>query len=146
MRHAESTPGLMPKIAISAALIALAVTAIHLAPAPTPPYRMVDDVASDPASWEGRTVRLHGWVKPGSIVHITSDFTIFTLERRGHALRVWHTGPVTDLLRDQYEVVVTGRVERAGRAVWVASTDVFGKCASKYGGERFPVGPPRQFE
>lgn len=143
MRHAESTPGTLPKIAISAALIALVVAAIHLAPAPRPPYEMVDAVMRAPARWEGERVRIHGWVKPGTIREVTSDLHVFTLYRAGYAVRVWHHGAVPDTMRDGSEVIVDGTVDRAGKAWWVSSTAVFAKCPTKY--EGFPVGPPERF-
>lgn len=141
MRHVETTPGTLPKIAISAALIALAIAAIHLAPAPTPPYKMVDEVARSVAHWDGKRVRLHGGVRPGTIVHVTDSVHVFTLQRNGEAMRIWHTGAVPDTFHDGAEVIVSGTVQ--GR--WVSSTEVFAKCATRYEGQ-FPVGPRTKFQ
>ncbi len=143
MRNAELPPGILPKIAISAGLIALVVAAVHLAPAPAPPYKMVDEVVRSPDAWEGKRVRLHGWIKPGSIVRVTNDLNLFTIQRGGLALRVWHAGPVPDTLRDGWEVIATGRIERERGRLWLASDEVMGKCATRY--EGFPVSPPERF-
>lgn len=134
MRHVEPTPGILPKIAISAALISLAMVAVHLAPAPSPPYKMVDEVAIRPAPWDGERVRLHGWVKPGTIIHIRSDLHVFTLERHGQALRVWYRGYVPDTFRDQAEAVVSGTVLREDGTWWVSATELMTKCGGKYEG------------
>ncbi len=138
MRYAEPPPGILPKVAISAALIALAVVAIHLAPEPSPPYTMVDEVALRPARWDGERVRVHGWVTPGTIVHVGADLHVFSLQRNGQSLRIWYRGPVPDTFIDQSEAVLLGTVVKEDGTWWLAATDLRTKCGGKYdGSERF---------
>jgi len=135
MRLVESAPGLLPKIAISAALISLVVVSIHLAPPPSPPYKMVDEVALRPSLWDGERVRVHGWVKPGTIIHATADLHVFTLERSGEAMRVWYRGPLPDTFKDQSEAIVLGTVLREGGTWWLSAVEVMTKCGQKYEGD-----------
>ncbi len=132
MRHVEPAPGLLPKIAISVALIALVMVTIHLAPAPSPPYKMVDEVALRPAPWSGERVRLHGWVKAGTIVHVANDLHVFTLERNGESMRIWYRGTVPDTFKDQAEAIVLGTVLREDGTWWLAATELMTKCGGKY--------------
>lgn len=132
MRHFELAPGLLPKIAISVALIALVMVTIHLAPAPSPPYKMVDEVALRPSSWEGERVRLHGWVKPGTIVHVANDLHVFTLQRNGESMRIWYRGIVPDTFKDQSEAIVLGTVLHEDGTWWLAATELMTKCGGKY--------------
>jgi cytochrome c-type biogenesis protein CcmE len=135
MRHVEPAPGLLPKIAISVALIALVIVTIHLAPAPSPPYKMVDEVALRPEMWDGDRVRLHGWVKAGTIVHVANDLHVFTLERNGAWIRIWYRGLVPDTFKDQSEAIVLGRVLREDGTWWVSATELMTKCGGKYEGD-----------
>jgi cytochrome c-type biogenesis protein CcmE len=134
MRHVEPAPGMLPKIAISAALIALATAVAHLAPEPRPPYMMVDEVAIRPVPWDGERVRLHGWIKAGTIIHVGSDLHAFTLQRNGQAMRVWYRGQVPDTFRDQSEAIVLGTVLREDGTWWLSATEVMTKCGGKYDG------------
>jgi cytochrome c-type biogenesis protein CcmE len=135
MRHVEPAPGMLPKIAISAALIALVVVSIHLAPEPSPPYKMVDEVALRPTRWDGERVRLHGWVKPGTIVHVANDLHVFTLQRNGEAMRIWYRGTVPDTFKDQSEAIVLGTVLREDGTWWLAATELMTKCGGRYEGD-----------
>ena len=126
---------MLPKIAISAALIALAVVSIHLAPEPSPPYKMVDEVAMRPLAWEGERVRLHGWVKPGTIVHVANDLRVFTLQRNGESMQVWYRGLVPDTFRDQSEAIVLGTVLHEDGRWWLVASELMTKCGGKYEGD-----------
>lgn len=60
MTIASSTPGVITRVALSAVLIVAGVAVAHLAPRPRRPYKMVDEVATDPARWEGTRMMVHG--------------------------------------------------------------------------------------
>jgi cytochrome c-type biogenesis protein CcmE len=79
-------------------------------------------------------VRLHGWIKAGTIIHVGSDLHAFTLQRNGQAMRVWYRGQVPDTFRDQSEAIVLGTVLREDGTWWLSATEVMTKCGGKYDG------------
>ncbi|MEO7096122.1 MAG: cytochrome c maturation protein CcmE, partial [Polyangiales bacterium] len=99
-----------------------------------PPYKMVDEVALRPMRWDGERVRLHGWVKAGSIVHVANDLHVFTLGRNGESMRIWYRGTVPDTFKDQSEAIVLGTVLREDGVWWLAATELMTKCGGKYEG------------
>ncbi len=117
-------------------------------------YKMVDDLlASDLSSWQGKELKVHGWVESGSIhesiVNQETDRT-FLLQKGGKKIRVFSKGPKPDTFKDQSEVVATGHLvsaidpemkKRAGKLdvaiesdmpYVVDSTELMAKCPSKY--------------
>lgn len=118
-------------------------------------YKMVDELlASEPTSWTGHEMKVHGYVYPGSIVEkVTGQETerTFVLMKGTKTIRVFSRGPKPDTFKDQSEVVATGRVvpaaqmkdmatrlgvdlatEKTGYVVDAA--DLMAKCPSKYDG------------
>lgn len=63
------------------------------------------------------TLRVHGVVERGSIHAEVRDTVLhhtFTLARPGATLAVHITGPVPDTLRDDVELIATGKLARTG--------------------------------
>jgi cytochrome c-type biogenesis protein CcmE len=101
-------------------------------------YKYVDEVMAEPAAtWEGKTLQMHGYVVPGSRSKVpdTLDYR-FDLQRNGEKVRVFYTGIVPDTFLDEAEVVVTGRLTPEG----FMATEMTAKCPSKY--EEKPGGLP----
>jgi cytochrome c-type biogenesis protein CcmE len=105
-------------------------------------YRYVDELMEDPEPWEGRNLRVNGFVEPGSIVEEVVDQRLertFVIEREGRRIKVKHVGPAPDTFRDLSEVVAMGQLARDGDGNYVLeATEIMAKCPSKYEGDRRP--------
>jgi len=120
----------------------------------TQTYMMVDELmAGDLARYEGKEMKVHGWVLAGSIKEkVSNQETVrtFVLQKSGKKIRVFNKGPKPDTFKDQSEVVATGRLFPAAEAKGLAaalditlepdithvvdSTELQAKCPSKYDG------------
>lgn len=120
----------------------------------TQTYMMVDELmAGDLARYEGKEMKVHGWVLAGSIKEkVVNQQTIrtFVLQKSGKKIRVFSKGPKPDTFKDQSEVVATGKLFAAATAKEMAAqldtqlepdlayvvdaTDLQAKCPSKYDG------------
>lgn len=100
-------------------------------------YKMVDEVMVAPSQYQGKDMKVHGWVEPGSIQEdIVAQETVrtFVLEHNGQRIRVRNKGPKPDSFRDRSEVVAQGKIiDENGEPVMVA-TELMAKCPSKYEG------------
>ena len=100
-------------------------------------YKYVDEVASTPHEWEGKTLQVHGYVVPGSIYGTQNRLSWkFDLQRNGKVISATFAGPPPDNFKDDAEVVLTGQFTQHG----FAATDMTAKCPSKYE-EAPPAGP-----
>ena len=93
-------------------------------------YMYVDKVADDMASYEGRTIKVHGIVVPGSIKKkkgADGDFN-FMIEYAGKRLPVHFTNIPPDTFQEEGEVVVTGKLVDGV----FESDEMSAKCPSKY--------------
>lgn len=100
-------------------------------------YKHVDELFADVARWESRTLRVHGFVKAGSLVEsIEGQKTrrSFILEYNGQEIPVHHVGPKPDNFRDLAEVVAKGTVRKQDGSYIVDATELSAKCPSKYEG------------
>jgi cytochrome c-type biogenesis protein CcmE len=117
-------------------------------------YQMVDELVSgDMGSWEGKELKVHGWVEAGTIVEKVVNQEMhrtFILQKDGKKVRVFSTGPKPDTFKDLSEVVATGHVVKSesmvalakdmgvpldsSQAYVVDSTELMAKCPSKYEG------------
>lgn len=126
------------KILVSAAVVAVGVGVLVLSSLGSAQYyKMVDELMAEPASYEGKDLRVHGWVKPGSINEdIVHQQTVrdFILEAKGKQILVRHSGPKPDTFRDQSEVVAEGRLVKEGDRYVLEATKLMAKCPSKYEG------------
>jgi len=118
-------------------------------------YQMVDELmaSGDLAQWDGKEMKVHGWVEAGSIVEKTVNQETkrtFLLQKGGKKIRVFSAGPKPDTFKDQSDVVATGHLVPAAQmksaadglgvklgldeAYVVDSTELMAKCPSKYEG------------
>jgi cytochrome c-type biogenesis protein CcmE len=132
----------------------------------TTEYKMVDDLmAADVSRYEGREMKVHGWVLAGSIKEeIVNQQTVrtFVLQKAGKKIRVFSKGPKPDTFKDQSEVVATGRIIAAAQTKEIAeqlgvrleadathvvdATDLQAKCPSKYEGAQANKNLDTKFE
>jgi cytochrome c-type biogenesis protein CcmE len=129
------------KLAVTVVVLSLAFGALLWASLQdgTEYFKHVDEVMVNPASWQGRPLKLHGFVVPGSIVNRPDSFQYrFSLEHNGRVVDASYEGIVPDTFKDQSEVVLTGRLIVAarpeGRAYEFATNrdGIMAKCPSKY--------------
>ena len=119
-------------------------------------YKMVDELmAGDLSKWKDTELKVHGWVRAGTIKEQTVSQTrqrTFVLQKGGKSIRVFSSGPAPDTFKDQSEVVATGRLVpvetqrqlaaslgvtiEAGTEYVVVARDLQAKCPSKYEGSR----------
>jgi cytochrome c-type biogenesis protein CcmE len=94
-------------------------------------YHFVDTlVAEGLRANAGRELKIHGFVRPGSVTE-TAGMHTFELTYRGAGLRVTATNPPPEVIRDHADVIVTGRlVEHDG---WTLTGSV---VVAKCGGYR----------
>jgi cytochrome c-type biogenesis protein CcmE len=115
---------------------------------------------TDLVSWDGKELKVHGWVESGSIHEsIVNQEThrTFVLQAEGKKIRVFNSGPKPDTFKDQSEVVATGHLVPAAQMKQTAgslgvviesdmsyvldSNDLMAKCPSKYDGARINLQP-----
>lgn len=100
-------------------------------------YKMVDELMTEPGKWDGKTLRVHGYVEAGSIKEeIVSQKTVrtFVLEHKGQSIRVMHEGPKPDTFKDLSEVVAKGTIVEKDGQYMLHATELMAKCPSKYEG------------
>jgi cytochrome c-type biogenesis protein CcmE len=94
-------------------------------------YKHVDEVMTQPASWYGKRLQLHGFVERGSILRKRDSLDYrFTIGNNGATVAATYTGIVPDTFKDDAEVVVKGTLSPQGFAV--EPDGVMAKCPSKY--------------
>ena len=101
-------------------------------------YKMVEELMAEPERWEGKIMRVHGFVEAGSIAESINGQTterVFFMENKGARIEVTHTGPVPDTFRDRSEVVAKGTVTKDGTEYRLVATELSAKCPSKYEGQ-----------
>ena len=92
-------------------------------------YKHVDEVMTDPGSWQGKRLQLHGFVtdlrqRPNSL-----DYK-FIVKYNGKTIPATYTGVVPDTFKNDSEVVLKGKLH--GDAFAVEPNGVMAKCPSKY--------------
>lgn len=100
-------------------------------------YKMVDELMTEPGKWDGKTLRVHGYVEAGSIEEtIVEQKTVrtFVLENKGQRIHVKHEGPKPDTFKDLSEVVAKGTIVKEGEQYVLHATELMAKCPSKYEG------------
>jgi len=92
-------------------------------------YKYVDEVMAAPQQWEGKRLKVHGYVVPKSIGRKESTVQYrFDMERNGKTLRAFYTGTPPDQFKDEAEVVLTGVLKDNE----FHATEMTAKCPSKY--------------
>lgn len=142
------------KIVLTAA-IALGVVGFfwHSSSSHTGAYKMVDEAVAAAPEWQGKEIKVHGWVVAGTIKEkVANQETVrtFVLHKDGKKIRVFSKGPKPDTFKDQSEVVATGHIVPAAQMDELAkgldmrieddmpyvveATELMAKCPSKYEG------------
>jgi cytochrome c-type biogenesis protein CcmE len=119
------------KIATSALVIVLALTGLMFATLreETQYYKRVDEVMSDPSSWHGKRVQLHGYVTAIERKRNSLEYR-FKVQSNGSMVQAHYKGVVPDTFKEGSEVVLKGRLGPDGFDV--ERDGVMGKCPSKY--------------
>ena len=92
-------------------------------------YRYVDEVMAAPDEWHGKALKVHGYVKAGSIERKPDSLEYrFDLQRNGRTVKAYFSGIAPDQFKDDSEVVLTGVLTGSG----FHATDMTAKCPSKY--------------
>jgi cytochrome c-type biogenesis protein CcmE len=94
----------------------------------------VDEVVGDQRGWQGKRLKVHGFVVPGSIMkRIAGNQTEFKfkVQHKGKVMDAHYIGVVPDEFKDDGEVVCTGKLADNG-TLEVAPSGVLAKCPSKY--------------
>ncbi|HWM86892.1 MAG TPA: cytochrome c maturation protein CcmE [Kofleriaceae bacterium] len=98
-------------------------------------YKHVDEVTLEPQRYVDKSLKVHGFVEPGSIdEQIVGQSTVrtFTLEFKGERIRVRHKGPKPDTFRDLAEVVAQGKLLAEADGPVLEASELMAKCPSKY--------------
>lgn len=101
-------------------------------------FKHVDEVMTDPQQWEGKSLQLHGYVVPGSILVKPSTLEYkFKVQNNparsgqsGNVVEASYKGIVPDTFKDEAEVVLYGRLGPDG--FHTDPNGVIAKCPSKY--------------
>jgi cytochrome c-type biogenesis protein CcmE len=94
-------------------------------------YKRVDEVMANPGQWEGKVLRLHGFVVRDSILRKRNSLDyLFEIQNKGRTVRAVYSGIVPDTFKDDAEVVLKGRLGPDG--FHVDPNGVMAKCPSKY--------------
>jgi cytochrome c-type biogenesis protein CcmE len=94
-------------------------------------FKDVDEVMADRAQWEAKSLRLHGYVVPGSILENPNTMEYrFKVQSNGRTIDASYKGIVPDTFKDEAEVVLSGKLTPAGFAT--EKNGVTAKCPSKY--------------
>ena len=94
-------------------------------------YKHVDEVVTQPETWYGKSLQLHGYVVPNSIfVNKRTLQYRFQVQSNGKIVPATYTGIVPDTFKDEAEVVLKGRLTADGFNV--DPNGVMAKCPSKY--------------
>ena len=98
-------------------------------------YKHVNEVTLEPERWVDKSLKVHGFVEPGSIdERIEGQATVrsFYLQYDGERIRVRHTGPKPDTFRDLAEVVAKGKLLADKDGPVLDASELMAKCPSKY--------------
>ena len=92
-------------------------------------YKYVDEVTTNLDAWDGKGLKLHGFVKPGSIARKpnTTEYR-FDMQRHGQVVTAYFDGIPPDTFKDDSEVVLTGVLKDDS----FHATEMTAKCPSKY--------------
>lgn len=92
-------------------------------------YKFVDEVLAAPQSWEGKPMRVHGYVVPNTIgkKSATREYR-FQVQRNRKTLQAYFTGTPPDAFKDDAEVILTGTL----KGDRFDATAIEAKCPSKY--------------
>lgn len=110
-------------------------------------------VATDPASLAGTPLRVHGFVKRGTIssrVRDQKSSLMFLATTKDKVIRVVYAGPAPDKFQDQAEIIVRGTLVPATGDVpkdspyLLEATELLAKCPTNYDRGKGPA--PTQYQ
>ena len=103
-------------------------------------FKNVGEVVGQTQSWQGKSLQLHGYVVPGSILRrpdtldwrfqVQNDPPRGASGAGGQVVNVTYNGVVPDTFKPEAEVVLRGSL--AGEGFQVVPNGVTAKCPSKY--------------
>jgi cytochrome c-type biogenesis protein CcmE len=94
-------------------------------------YKHVDEVMTQPDTWYGKKLQLHGFVVPNSINKRPNSLDYwFQVQSNGQVVSATYTGVVPDTFKNDSEVVLKGQLTSEGFKV--QPNGVMAKCPSKY--------------
>jgi len=103
-------------------------------------YKDIKEVLPERQAWEGRQLRLHGYVVPGSILRkpdtleyrfkVQNDPPRLSQPPASDIVEVSYEGIVPDTFKDEAEVTLQGKLTTGGFNV--ERNGVVAKCPSKY--------------
>ena len=92
-------------------------------------YKYVDEVMAQPEAWQGKPLRVHGYVVKGSIAKKPAAREYrFVMQHNGKVITAYYTGTPPDAFKDESEVVLTGKLT----GTEFVATHMEAKCPSKY--------------
>jgi cytochrome c-type biogenesis protein CcmE len=119
---------------VIAIILAHAIGIAVMRDAAGPRYMMVDELVTKRLGSElGREVRVHGYVKVGTIGHGANQ-SRFVLQYKGVAIRVLTHVTWPKCMRSDSEVVARGRLRVDADGWYLDVTELLTKCPSKYQG------------
>jgi cytochrome c-type biogenesis protein CcmE len=143
MTHQNTPEGRRPrtiKVALTVMVLAAAFTGLMWSTLRegTEYFKHVDEVMVSPQQWEGKSLQLHGYVVPGSIMVKPSTLEYkFKVQNNpargaesGHVVEASYKGVVPDTFKDEAEVVLRGKLTPQG--FHTDPNGVVAKCPSKY--------------
>ena len=113
------------KVAATVNLV-IAAGAVMYTRAPPVKYKMVDQLT---AADDGREIKVHGWVRVGSLVDSAGAHR-FSLTSKGETIAVVVQDPVSDCLREQSELVAHGTLH----GDVLQASELQCRCSSPYRG------------
>lgn len=100
-------------------------------------YKYVDEVMADPAQWEGKRLRVHGYVLGDPLVNPQTLEYRFTIQANGKTVNATYRGVVPDTFKRDAEVVVKGKLTPNG--IEVQPDGIMAKCPSRYEADAVPA-------
>jgi cytochrome c-type biogenesis protein CcmE len=92
---------------------------------------------ADPGQWEGKRLRVHGYVLGDPLVNPTTLEYRFTIQNNGKTVHATYKGVVPDTFKKDAEVVVKGVLD--GDTVHVQPDGIMAKCPSRYEADSLPA-------
>lgn len=94
-------------------------------------FKEVNEVVANKQAWESKSLQLHGFVVPGSILVNPKTMEYhFKVQNNGAVVDASYKGIVPDTFKDEAEVVLRGKLTDQGFNT--EKNGIVAKCPSKY--------------
>lgn len=100
-------------------------------------YKYVDEVMAEPEQWEGKRLRVHGYVLGDPLFNPTTLEYRFTIQANGKTVKAMYQGVVPDTFKKDAEVVVKGKLN--GDTITIEKDGIMAKCPSRYEADALPA-------